>query len=621
MLRTGTSISRQCAVRLASRSSLLIHPTRTPHTPQSRTYAAGVSVDPIYYPVPAPFRPIEHYNAANTRRRRVTEFQFPESWEGPDADPAILVRNALLVKSYTKLPTYYERFRAAGNLSDLSAEEYKELLRYFAGNGKSGQVALQVRDDMIAAGYQPTLETEQFILKAVNEGEGLGLMVQYLRKLRERRPELFESLELYHIVLQSLSTAGLHHEVITLVARLEKIGKPLTAKTYEYLVRSYGYLGLTDEAESAHKRMLSTGLTPTVSNFTAMAQVFARQGKISRTTQYFDYIKRHNLKPDCAAYTALLKAYVVLGNESEIIHTYSKMRKTGIAVEQETYALLIGLYGSLTKVKNANNMFWKNELAGLLIPRNVDMYSALLNARLNGGEKVAAWRMLGSVRSDGLEYDYKILIPLALDSVSKHPDYIRDMLKLANLTAGDAKLVRQRLAHALLLATPPNPDAALAMIEKDSEGVDAGLTFVRAYALKGDAAKAAEVVTKVKAEHEGANLSEHYRYLMEAYANAGETTKALGALEDAKKAGWGGDVEGYETLVRALVGKGQDGAVKTVVEEILEGGFVYSEEKSPALAAAVEGLVGADAWMRGLGLEQRAEPVKKAVKEETTDSA
>ncbi|KAJ3036166.1 hypothetical protein HDV00_003022 [Rhizophlyctis rosea] len=617
MIRTGTHLSWRCTVTLASRSPLIQCRTTTPLTPSIRNNSTFI---PTFLNLSPP-ETIEIYNTVNRKTRKPQPFQIPPTWESDEADPAILVRNCLRLKLYEKLPAYYQRFRARGALSGLTAEEFTEVIsRHLAGKQGSAEEALRVREDMIAAGYQPSLETEVSLVAALRQEEGSGLAIRYLRALQANKPELFTpSLELYHTLLESLSKAGKHHEVVAFIERMIKVGNKPTAKTYEYLVGGLGSIGRDGDAVAAHKRMISQGIEPTVGNYTALVNTFALQGKVSQATKYFYEIEKRGMKADTAAWTALIRAQ---GDKGRAVEVYKEMCAARVRVSPECVALMIEAFGKAQDATSARRFLHKNELRETQ-PRSIEMYTAVVNAHLRVKENALAWTLLTGVKEDGLEFDHKFLLPLALDCAGRL-DYFKGMLKLTELTEVDAAILQARLAATYLLSKPSSPDFAITFLTAiptdilpESHAIDASATLIHAYALKNDAAQAKTAFDKAKSKYLAAKLGGHYSYLVQAYANAGDVEAMLASLEEAKGSGWVGKGGDYEVVVRALQGKGDEAGVEKVVRQLVESGVVPSKDSTPSVFAAAEKILGPDAWMTGLGLEERA-AVKEPVAEQPT---
>ncbi|KAJ3300034.1 hypothetical protein HK104_005030 [Borealophlyctis nickersoniae] len=552
--------------------------------------------------------------ARNSITDKVKEFVPPASWESPDADPVILVQNGIRLGKMQILLRYYARCREAGRTSELTSQDFEDILKMIAGykssDGEGARALVEVYEDMIAAGHSPSQRAEVAMLKGLASSKNLAAAVLHVRSLQAKRPAVLEGLEVYNALLQLLGDRRRGEAGLALFERMLKAGRKPDSHTYAALIDCHAARGDAEAAISVYNLLVREGYKITPGVLVKVLRAVAPLGKANLINKFFDEFAKRGWTPPTAAWAAAMRGHAargMVGNEIGLM--YRSMRRAGVPGSTDLYSVLINAFAALGDTAGANRAFYKAELVRDFRPSS-SMYASLVSAYANKNLYLLGWRVVREALGLHNRLDAAIVAPLAEDMIGKHPDYVRDTLTVAGFSPDDCGEVITRLMQALLVKG--NGDASVALFEllgqEGSFWKELTITggqykvAVEAYAMKGDIAKAQEMFNQWETAESSSTHARPYNILIEAYTKAGNVDKAVETFKLMKPRGVVRDVGSYEAVFGALeAGNGDPALVKPFVAEALAGGIVPAD-KLEATTRAFAKVATANAWLEGLGI-------------------
>ncbi|KND01678.1 pentatricopeptide repeat domain-containing protein [Spizellomyces punctatus DAOM BR117] len=538
------------------------------------------------------------------RPKETSTVAQPTDLKNTEANPVIVLQNAIALQRTYAVVNAYEACRERGVLRELQPQDFAGLIRTIGIHTTKFQryrgveKAYEIHTELTKAGVAITAETEAAMVKVLGLKGDVSAAVRYARTALAA--DLGEDVrKIYDALVDVLALRERPEAAARLLHRMTEKGMKPSPENFASVIRGQAHYGTPVEAVATYERMLAAEIPPTERVISCLIDAFAKRGRISSATKYFNEIEKRNLRKGTAAYTAMIRAHAVKGNVGDAVAFYRKMREAGVEASPETYTYLIQVHGKAKDVAGASKFFYKKELVENFTP-TFAMYGALIEAYTTNGQADLGWRKLGELlRRHATYVSPNVLVPLASDLVGNAPAYICDMLKLADIRASAQPPLIARLMETLVHRVEhPQPATALALYNlhgKDlpfATSTGAHVFAIAAHALNGDVAGAEKALEAMQATGHKPQTGAHTA-LINAFAIKGDQKGALNVYDTLKENGLKPDAATFDALFKGL-GVLEEGnevdkeLVTKLAREASELGVVPVEARHRALVKAFE---------------------------------
>ncbi|KAJ3022563.1 hypothetical protein HKX48_005881 [Thoreauomyces humboldtii] len=512
------------------------------------------------------------------------------------AQPLILLRNAIALQNYNAAVTSFELVQttkapglAAGDLVAL----IKLIARTSSGSNphRIAQQALEITTTASSAGLVFDAEASAALVQLWAKTGDIGAAVRAAHTAVAAGPTATGKRQIHESLVVALAQCNHPDAAAKLMTRSELP----TAESYAAVIKGFAENGAIEKAVATYDKMIVAGMAPSAQSLEALIHGYAAIGRITSAHKYFDEFKKRNLKQGTEAFTGMIRVHAMRGNVGDAVDFYRRMREAGVEASAATYAHLIRAYAKQKDVAGAVRFFHKKELIkGFRF--SLDMYAAMIETYASVGQLDLAWRMLGQAlpATTHTGIPTKLVAPLAADAIGKHPDYVKDMLRVARIPAQQHASVLGSLVEALLNSPDArNKEHAITMYRTVSTSFPSGAPGdhahnleLLAHASSGDLAKAILAFKAIRATGQKPDASV-YLELIKGYAANGEKEAINELLTNMTADSVPPNLEVFEA---ALQGLGADTTrLADIGSQIADSGLVASSSLShPNVLAAVK---------------------------------
>ncbi|TPX36639.1 hypothetical protein SmJEL517_g01302 [Synchytrium microbalum] len=553
-----------------------------------------------------PTKPQCSRRSAQTRARRILFDNIPRisaippPAPSPDANPVFLLRNALALSQPLKAIEYWSQINTSEsrmqNLRMLSSDDYAGLLRAITHPEiqKRSEIRRSVMDVIENTGQAGVEENVIVNVERTSELQAEIVRSQGLKDLGEivKRAVGFGkplSTPVCKVVFESLAANQRWMAASQLLAQIYKEGDTITPKIAEYMVLTLSaYRKTTTESESLTQLLQAMyTLPPSLSVNKALMDFFADYGRITPVNKYFDDLKKAGIQPDSGCYDALIKTHVVRGQLGDAIHTYAEMRKRGLEATDATYINLINGHSDAKDVAGAVRFFYKKHSVPGYTP-SASVCAALVSAYASAGELQKAWRTVKtSMDVQKTRFTTGDFTALAAAHANKHTDMLRDALTWAEISKNKHRKIS--LTHNLIqsmvdLHSQEGAHGVLRLAADLEKALKMHLTdnikscMVSAHAMLGETDKAEQMLEAFKFKPTN---RQPYNLLLKAYADAKDPAGIHRVRAVMKQSNVQPDSDTFEAL---LTGASDNDAVKLIVNQMYQSGWIPGEEHVKSLA-------------------------------------
>ncbi|KAJ1967755.1 hypothetical protein IWQ62_001653 [Dispira parvispora] len=179
------------------------------------------------------------------------------------------------------------------------------------------------------------------------------------RGVRPRSHDLLRSITFY----ANIGDTKLCQELFTTYRdRLGRYREAIHVQMLKVFGRSPAHV---DYCVKLFESMLDQGITPSLTTFTVLANVFAEHGKISRVMTIVRHVQHLPYKEDPYIAAVILKAYYNSGNIGKVIPTFYRLQKQGYAINEVAYHVLLRAYAWLRQMDQVTSTIHDMAQAGL----------------------------------------------------------------------------------------------------------------------------------------------------------------------------------------------------------------------------------------------------------------
>ncbi|KAI8821426.1 uncharacterized protein EV422DRAFT_528103 [Fimicolochytrium jonesii] len=178
-------------------------------------------------------------------------------------------------------------------------------------------------------------------------------------------------------------------------------------------------------ADELHRRFLFLELTPNIRYLSALINVHALRGNMSRIGVLLEEMAAVGIQPDVPLYNILIQAYGKQGNFASAHQCYESMISSNLVPDRWTFSTLISMHADKGDTESARHWFDLSQKSlgqtrpRVKAPQDTVMYTALLMAFGQAGDLDSAHEVLAEMRSRGLTptaVTYAILIKTTLQA-------------------------------------------------------------------------------------------------------------------------------------------------------------------------------------------------------------
>lgn len=335
--------------------------------------------------------------------------------------------------------------------------------------------------------------------------------------------------------------------------------------------------------------------------------ILKEQGSWEKVLSVFKWIKsQKNYVPNVIHYNVVLRALGMAGRWDELRLCWIEMAKDGVFATNNTYSMLVDVYGKAGLVKEALLWIKHMKLRGMY-PDEVTM-STVLRVLKDAGEFDKADRFYkgwcsGNVELDDLDLDSmeKLVPKMGSEPVSLKQFILTELFRTGrrheptydgSFSRGETSARKPQLTATyntlidLYGKAGRLKDAAAVFAEMMSSGVAVDtITFNTMIFISGTYGHLSEAEALFdKMEERGITPdTKTYNILFSLYANAGNIEAALGISSKIKKVGLYPDAVTRRALLRFLCERRMVHEVVAVIEEIERSGKLLDQHSLPGI--------------------------------------
>ncbi|KAJ3125687.1 hypothetical protein HK098_008279 [Nowakowskiella sp. JEL0407] len=285
-----------------------------------------------------------------------------------------------------------------------------------------------------------------------------GNISSAVRFVKEQPRDLQQNQAVYEALIQELAQSGrveFAHEILT---ALQSSDLKVNDNTIASVIRGYGRLRQTEEAQKLFSTSFKDQSRPSVVLYEAIIDVYGKSGEVGAAQSFLRELRSSYKSTTTEAWAGLINAFAESRNAGGAADAYRQMRLEGVAASSRTLEHMIRVHGTTKDLAGAVKYFYKKESVDGFVP-DIGMCEALVDAYMVKGDILPAWRLIREIMKlrtpplisspETVERDENgtwalqwswippnIIRSLAFEHSEHDPQYLYDMLKFAEFDSG-----------------------------------------------------------------------------------------------------------------------------------------------------------------------------------------
>ncbi|EPS65264.1 hypothetical protein M569_09514, partial [Genlisea aurea] len=171
------------------------------------------------------------------------------------------------------------------------------------------------------------------------------------------------------------------------------------------LIRSYGSVGMIENAARTYEQMPEFGTPRTPLSFNALLNACIHSKAPHRVAAYFAELPaKHGFSPNPISYGILIKSHCQAGNLGLALQTLNQMDQKGVEITAVTFTTILHELYTNNRIEEAENL-WNETVSRKGFQPDVGCYNAKLSHLSRSGNPDDLKSVIGEMKGRGLEPD------------------------------------------------------------------------------------------------------------------------------------------------------------------------------------------------------------------------
>ncbi|KAI3778581.1 hypothetical protein L2E82_07960 [Cichorium intybus] len=188
-----------------------------------------------------------------------------------------------------------------------------------------------------------------------------------------------------------------------------------TVKTYSILVRGWGFIGESSEAQKVFDEMLVRGCSVDVHAYNSILESLCKGGNVDEAHKLFREMRSKGLEPDAFTYAIFIHAACDANDIHSAFRVLDRMKRYDLVPNVFTYNSIINKLCKSDKIEEAYQLL--DEMIERKVKPDVWSYNAILSFHCNRLEVNMATKLVSRMDSDSCEPDrhtYNMLLKMLI---------------------------------------------------------------------------------------------------------------------------------------------------------------------------------------------------------------
>ncbi|KAF6143257.1 hypothetical protein GIB67_039040 [Kingdonia uniflora] len=217
--------------------------------------------------------------------------------------------------------------------------------------------------------------------------------LEVLEEMVERGLE--PTVSTYNILLKGFFQASQIKQAWDFFLQMKKRGCEIDVVTYTTVIHGFGVAGEIDKAKKIFNEMIKQGCLPTVPTYNALIGVLCKKDDVENAIVVFEEMVRKGYVPNTTTYNVIIRGLCHRGEMDRALDFMGRMKDDECEPNVQTYNIVIRYFCDTGEIEKALEVF-ENMCNGECLP-NLDTYNVLISAmfvRKKADDLLVAGRLL-----------------------------------------------------------------------------------------------------------------------------------------------------------------------------------------------------------------------------------